>query len=203
MRIYCDMDDILCETAATLCRLVAQEFDVHIDYEDVREFDLQRVFGLSDADMRRFMVASHSTENLLSYPPTRGAIEGVKTLLAAGHEVEIVTGRPTISYRATKEWLARFGLGDLEVVYVDKYGRLYPGREVQGAPRALTLDELLSRHYDVAIDDSPMVLPALSIWRETEVMVFDRPWNRSLPLLPNMKRVDGWRGVIERIGLMT
>jgi len=35
MRIYCDMDDILCETAASLCTLAEREFGRVVAYEDV------------------------------------------------------------------------------------------------------------------------------------------------------------------------
>ena len=46
--IYVDMDDVLCETAANLCRLAEREFGRHVDYADVFAFDLQKVFGLTD-----------------------------------------------------------------------------------------------------------------------------------------------------------
>ena len=39
MRIYVDIDDVLCETAASLCGLAAREFGRHVAYEDVGVFD--------------------------------------------------------------------------------------------------------------------------------------------------------------------
>lgn len=194
MRIYCDMDDILCETAASLCGLAAREFGRFVAYEDVREFDLQHVFGLSDEEMERFSILSHSCECLRSYPPTPDAPEGLRELRAAGHDIEIVTGRPPSCHVATEEWLASKGLADFPVTYVDKYARAY--EDVPGAPRRVPLTELLTRHYDVAIDDSPVVLPALAGWDATRVLVFDRPWNKSYTLAPNMTRVKDWRALV-------
>ena len=52
MRIYVDIDDVLCETAASLCEIVAREFGRHVAYEDVFQFDLQDVFRLTDEEMR-------------------------------------------------------------------------------------------------------------------------------------------------------
>ena len=197
MRIYCDMDDILCETAATLCGLVREMFGVQVAYEDVREFDLQKSFGLSSDQMRRFMAEAHLPERLLAYPPTVGAAEGLKALATAGHDVEIVTGRPASSFRATEGWLKAAGLGDFPVAYVNKYGRLFS--KDGDAPEMVPLDELLKRHYDVAIDDSPMVLPAFAAWTRTRVLVFGRPWNANFALAPNMTRVAGWTEILKLI----
>lgn len=193
MRVYCDMDDVICETAAALCRLAEREFGVRVPYRSVRDFDLQKTFGLTDAEMRRFMAAAHERDCLLSYEATEGAAAGLRALRAAGCEVEVVTGRPASSHEATEEWLSRAGLGGFAVTYVDKYGREVPSGG--GVPETLPLPELLKRRYDVAIDDSPMVLPALSSWTDTKVLVFDRPWNAALGLSGNMTRVDGWESI--------
>lgn len=198
MRIYCDMDDIVCETAATLCGLVRCLFGVEVRYEDVHAFDLQQSFGLTSDQMRRFMDEAHRDVNLLAYPETPGAVAGLRALVAAGHRVEIVTGRPATSFRATEAWLARAGLGDLPVTYVNKYGRLFCADG--DAPEMVPMGELARRGYDVAIDDSPMVLPALASWPRTRVLVFDRPWNRAVALAPNMTRVHDWRDIRAVLG---
>ena len=199
MRICCDMDDILCETAATLSRLVERMFGVRVAYADIREFDLQKSFGLSSDQMRTFMAAAHEPGCLGTYPQTAGAAAALRALAAAGHEVEIVTGRPASSFRATEGWLAVAGLGDFPVTYVNKYGRLF-SRDGD-APEMVPLAELLKRRYDVAIDDSPMVLPAFAAWTETRVFVFDRPWNAQFALAPNMTRVFGWTDILNRLGV--
>ena len=195
MRISCDMDDILCETAVSLCGLADRMFGKRIAYDAVRDFNLQKTFSLSDAEFRRFMDAAHAHEFLLGYAPTPGAVEGVRALVAAGHEIEIVTGRPAFTHRATRAWLDAAGLGDCPVTYVDKYGRPQPVNP--SAPRTISLDQLLARHYDVAIDDSPVVLPALARWSDTRVLVFERPWNRAYALAPNMTRVRGWGEILK------
>jgi len=197
MRIYVDIDDILCETAVALCGLAARAFGRHVAYEDVRVFDLQQAFALSDDEMRRFFELSHEYGLLTGYAVTPGAVEGVRALRDAGAEVDILTGRPASSHKATEDWLASVGLGDFAVEYVDKYGRNFARHP--GDPDTVPLKELLARHYDFAIDDSPVVLEALAAWDKTEILVFDRPWNRAYPLAPNMTRVSGWRDIRERI----
>ena len=198
MRIYIDIDDVLCETAASLCRLASQVFGRDVAYEDVREFDLQRVFGLTDAEMARFAVLSHAPEWLLNFPETSGAVAGVKALRDAGADIDILTGRPASSHVETEAWLSSVGLGDFNVEYVDKYARSFTRKP--GDPPTVPLADLLRRRYDYAIDDSPVILRSLAAWRETKVLVFDRPWNRAFTLAGNMIRVDGWKGVREAFG---
>lgn len=192
MRIYVDIDDVLCETAATLCTIAARDFDRHVAYDAVREFDLQKVFSLTDAEMRCFSVISHSPDVLASYPVTSGAVDGVRTLRAAGHTVDFVTGRPASSHAGTEAWLAAAGLSGFDVTYVDKYGRTDRYAARPDDPPTVTMDALTARRYDVAIDDSPVALERLAAWTHTRVLVFDRPWNRAFPLAPNMRRIDGW-----------
>lgn len=196
MRIYIDIDDVLCETAASLCQVAARVFGKRVPYERVFQFDLQRVFDLTDEEMRRFMVVSHEPETLASYPVTPGAVNGVRALRAAGHDVQIVTGRPASSHGATEAWLACRGLGDFVVTYVDKYGRDGCYAHNPGDPPTVPLAELLQRHYDVAIDDSPAVLDHLAAsWPRTKILVFSRPWNQSYALAANMVRVSGWEAI--------
>ena len=200
MRIYVDIDDVLCETAASLCGVAAREFGRHVPYAEVRQFDLQQVFGLTDEEMKRFRVVSHAPETLASYPVTPGAVAGVRALRAAAHAVEIVTGRPASSHVGTEAWLTAAGLGDFAVTYVDKYGRDACYAHNPGDPATVPLAELMMRHYDVAIDDSPAVLGHLAQWTKTRILVFSRPWNEAFGLSPNMTRVRGWQDIVETLG---
>lgn len=199
MRIYCDIDDVLSETASALCDLAERMFGTVVDYENVRDFDLQKVFSLTDEEMARFTAASHAYENLLAYEEVEGAVSSVKALARAGHTVEFVTGRPATSWRGTEAWLKKVGLEAFPVLYVDKYNR--PAAPDSAAPRRLSLEEFLARSYDVAIDDSPLALKLLETWRATRVFVFDRPWNRAYPLATNMRRVSSWREILSVLQL--
>ena len=194
MKIYVDIDDVLCETAAELCGLAEREFGKGARYEDVRCFDLKVAFGLDDAQMARFSELSHERDSILSYPPTPGAADGVLALRDAGHRVDIVTGRPAFTHRDTADWLRSAGLAGFPVTYVDKYGRTFPPRPDD--PPTVSLAELEARGYDLAIDDSPVVLRRLAEWRRTRVMVYSRPWNRDFRLAANMVRVGGWPDIL-------
>ena len=200
MRIYVDMDDVISETAAGLCELAARSFGRRVPYEKVFQFDLKDVFGFTDAEMREFMRLSHLPETLAAYRVTPGAPRALRALAAAGHEIEIVTGRPSYAAAGTRAWLEAAGLGELPVSFVDKYGRANVYQCGGDAPPTVPLAEFLTREYDVAIDDSPSILPRLAQWKRTRVFVFDRPWNRAYQLAANMARVSGWADIRAQLG---
>jgi len=195
MRIYVDMDDVLCETAAALCKLAEREFGRRVAYENVFAFDLQKVFCLSDREMKRFMELSHSPATLRSYAPTPGAAEALCALRSAGHEVEIVTGRPAYAHSGTEQWLADAGMAGFPVSYVDKYGRDSSYAHNPGDPPTATLGELFAERFDVAIDDSPQILSAFPEGFSKETFVFARPWNASMKLRGGTRRIGGWREI--------
>lgn len=194
MRIYCDIDDVLSETATALCELAERMFRKRVVYDEVRDFNLQKVFSLTDEEMARYTEESHSYENLLAYAEVPGAVEAIKALLAAGHTIDLVTGRPVSSWRGTEAWLKKVGLDFLPVVYVDKYSR--PAVQDPDAPRRVKREDFLAHPYDVAIDDSPIALRALEAWQSTRVFIFDRPWNRDYSPSANMTRVKGWSEIL-------
>ena len=132
--------------------------------------------------------------------PGRLSRDDVRALPAAGHEIEIVTGRPSYAAAGTRAWLEAAGLGELPVSFVDKYGRANVYQCGGDAPPTVPLAEFLTREYDVAIDDSPSILPRLAQWKRTRVFVFDRPWNRAYQLAANMARVSGWADIRAQLG---
>ena len=201
MRVYVDFDDVLSETAWSLSRLVGELFGRDVPYDQIRVFNLQVAFSLSDGEIAELMRRAHEDAFLAGMPAVPGAVEGVRALCRAGHALTVVTGRPDFSYKGSVAWLERFGLADLPLLHVDKYGRAASAPRVAGQPETLSAADLERLAFDVAIDDSPEALALLAGMPGCRVFAYDRPWNRSYPLAGNMERVTGWNGIVERIGM--
>lgn len=199
MKIYCDFDDVICETARRLAGLASSLFGTKVPYGEISEFDLEKSFSLSRGDYLLLMERAHSDEEVLGYAPAPFAVETLKKWLGEGHEIEIVTGRPAATRRATKEWLAKKGLGEIETVHLDKFGRdAYFPHEGE---RALTLEEFFPRKYDFAVEDSPGAFGFLAAMEIPLVAVYSRPWNASAPLPPGpFRRCRDWREIDLALG---
>ena len=192
MRIYIDFDDVLCETAQGLSVLAREMFGRDVPFEQICSFDLRVAFALDELQYEALMVRAHESAFLLSLPEVTGCVSGVLGWLQAGHDVVVVTGRPSSCHQASRAWLQQHGLGALTIWYVDKYNRV---RDVMpGAPPMWSMTALLQEPFDVAIDDSPMVLDVLQTRAAGRTIVFDRPWNRGYGCpAPRVRRCCGWQ----------
>lgn len=198
MRIYIDFDDVLCETAQALSTLAKGMFGRDVPYENIEFFNLQEAFSLTEEEITRLMARAHETDFLVSLNPIPHAVGSVQALCESGHDVVIVTGRQSICHQGTEGWLRNHGLGHLDVLYVDKYKRA-PATLPPNVPKMLKIEELNRVPFDVAIDDSPTALDLLKHRTNCQIIVFDRPWNRTYEGAPHVKRAFTWQEILSSI----
>lgn len=197
MRIYVDYDDCLCETARAFTGIAKELFGKTVPYEDVRFFNLQESFELSDEQYEELMREGHREEVLLSYEETPMASETLNEWVDKGHEVFIITGRPKSAYEASREWLDRHGLGRIKLYCLNKYGR---DAFIKNSEFSLELEDYYKMSFDYAVEDSPMAFKFFDHLPDLKVMVYDRPWNRD-HLFPgdNYIRCFDWGQIKERV----
>ncbi len=175
MNIYIDYDDCLCETARNFSVLVKELFGLDVPYEDIRYFNLQKSFSLTDEKYEEMMIKAHSPEVLLSYDETPGAAATVNGWIDKGHDVSIITGRPFSAYEASREWLDRHGLERAGLFCLNKYGR---ENFIKNNNFSLEIEDYYKMHFDFAIEDSPSAFKFFEHLPDLKVLVYDRPWNR-------------------------
>ena len=175
MNIYVDFDDCLCETARFFSDLVKDMFDMDVPYEDIKNFNLQESFNLTDEQYERMMIEAHTAEALLTCKETPGACETVNEWIDMGHNVFVITGRPYSAFEASRKWLDEHGLDRAVLYCLNKYGR---DSFIKNSAFSLEVEDYLKMHFDLAIEDSPVAFRFFSHLPDLKVMVIDRPWNR-------------------------
>jgi len=175
MNIYVDFDDCLCETGRFFPGLVAKLFGKDIPYENMRYFDLQKSFSLTEEEYVRMMTEAHRPESLLAFEETRGASETINAWLDSGYDVSIITGRPYSAYEPSRAWLDQHGLGRAKLYCLNKYGR---DSFLKGSDFSLELEDYYRMPFDYAIEDSPPAFQFFEHLPELRVLVYDRPWNQ-------------------------
>ena len=197
MNIYVDFDDCLCETAKAFSKLVREMFGIRVPYEKMWSFNLQQSFGLTDEQYQALLIRGHEPEVLLSYEETPGASQVLNEWVRAGHQVSVVTGRPSSSYELSRLWLDRHGMTDAELFCLDKYGR---EKEAGSGSISLKLEDYYRMPFDFAVEDSPAAFRFFDHLPKLQVFVYDRPWNRT-PALPgsNYHRCCSWAEINARL----
>ncbi len=200
MNIYVDYDDCLCETARAFTVIAERLFGKMVPYEEVRFFNLQDSFELSDEEYEALMIEGHRPEALLSYEETPGAARVLNEWIDRGHEVTIITGRPFSSYEPSRRWLDEHGFDRVKMFCLNKYGR---DAFIKNSDFNMELEDYYRMRFDIAVEDSPMAFRFFEHLPELKVLVYDRPWNKdcSLPN-SNYSRVLNWDQIreIEKAG---
>jgi hypothetical protein len=197
--VYIDFDDVLCETARALSVMIEREFGKKTAFEDIFSFDLNVSFGLDDSETERLFELFNDPDVLAAIAPVDGAVAGVKAWHDAGANIHIVTGRPPSTHAASAAWLDAYHVPYDAMTFVDKYGRnhaLVDGVDI------ITLEELRSREFCMAVDDSPVAIQFLVEHTQLPIVIYDRPWNACLSSLdesPRITRCQTWSELLEKI----
>ena len=195
MNIYVDFDDCLSETAKYFSNLVKDLFSLDVPYEDIRYFNLQKSFNLSEEEYDQMMLEAHKPEALLSYEETPGAREVVNGWIDQGHEVSIITGRPSSSFDASRQWLDQHGFERVTLYTLNKYGR---DNFIKNSEFGLELEDYYKMHFDIAVEDSPHAFKFFEHLPDLKVLVIDRPWNQECEFPgANYTRVTDWKTIRE------
>lgn len=176
MNIYIDFDDVLCETARSFSGIVKRMFDVDVPYENINFFDLQKSFGLTEAQYEAMMIEGHLPDVLLGYDETPKASETVNKWIDEGHNVFIITGRPYSAYEPSRKWLDNHNLSRVKLFCLNKYGR---DAFIKDSSFSLELEDFYKMPFDFAVEDSPMAFKHLAHLTECKIAVFNRPWNKA------------------------
>lgn len=192
--LYVDLDDVLCETARHFLLVVEREFGRRVEYERLVDFDMGVSCGLTPGERDALYRIIHEPDELLRMAPIPEAIAALEAWSAAGREIAIVTGRPPDTLESTREWLARAGAPHHSLTLVDKYGRFTPDQRV-----AIGLDQLRTRSFSVAIEDSLPMARFLAREMRVPVALIDCPWNRSAALDAGVERAGDWAAVLRRV----
>ena len=181
MKIYVDYDDCLCETGRAFTVIAERLFGKKVPYEEIRFFNLQDSFKLTDDEYEQILVEGHLPEVLLSFEETPGASKVINKWIDRGYEVDIITGRPYSTCEVSRRWLDNHGLSRVNLLFLNKYGRdlFYKKNDYN-----LELEDFYKMKFDYAIEDSPSAFRFFDHLPELKVMIYDRPWNQECEL-PN------------------
>lgn len=196
--IYIDLDDTVCYTATKLTEFASNMFNRPYTEADMIDYDLRVSFKLTEEEYRTYMKAFHLTE-LLKIKIFPHAASVIRQWQSNGWAPTIVTGRPTYTNEATRQWLDAEGLGELPIIHVDKYGTLYSCYEdklITPFPKLKEMD------VKFALDDAPNAFELISQLELCPSAIVTRPWNKKYNPTETphpITRVNNWLEINELV----
>ncbi|MFQ5839205.1 MAG: HAD family hydrolase [Candidatus Methylomirabilales bacterium] len=188
MRIGLDLDDVLADSLPRFVEAFRESFGRAVAPEGFRWEPFRDFPDIDPAAQQAFLARLDSAEFFGTVPPMPGAPEAVRALRQAGHALVIVTGRPVVYGKTTREWLERHGIAPYIDGVVHRDGMRSAAHKV-AAVRRYRLDGLVEDEYAIAW---------YAVEQDVPVLLFDRPWNRK-SLRPGLVRVHSWPEVLSWI----
>lgn len=183
MRLGIDLDGVIADFTKGWMHFYNQEFGTDLAVEHSRQWnDLVNLTHFADID--EFWDWSSDLDGRSVFwhlEPFPGAVEAIRSLHDAGHEIVIVTTKPSFAVADTHEWIERHEI---------------PAAEIH------ILEDKWQVPCDVYLDDGPHILPGLVEHRpDATVCRYVRPWNQPVPGVIDVRSFDEFREVVDRLAV--
>lgn len=189
-KIYVDVDDVIAKTIEMYIDTVGETFGKTVPLDRISTFDLRVSFDLTEKEFRHLFDLAHDPDRIMAYEPVDGSVAALQAWKEKGHEIHIVTGRPTSVLESTTAWLEKVAIPFDSFTMVDKYNRETSDRSI-----AVSKEELASRSYDLAVEDSEDMALFLAGEMKVRTALVNRPWNLECPDHGNLVRCNDWTGI--------
>ena len=172
LKIAVDLDGVLAETMETWCKHANEFLGTNLKLADLDTWASWRKLGISREQFFQFL--DEAWDDWQSIPPTEPRLAEKVGKIARSGQIDVVTGRSKESVKAAKSWLA-----EQEIPY-RRFVRV-PGWK-----------DKIFLNYDIYIDDAPELMPLISRNPTMWGILYSRPWNRTVPELRQVFRVESW-----------
>ncbi len=170
-----DLDGVLAETMTAWCEKANKEFGTRLKLDDLDTWASWIKLGVTKDQFYRLL--DDAWDDWEHVPPTEPRIAEKVAKIGKIGRVDIVTGRSRRTVEGARSWLAHY-----EIPY-ERFVR------VPGVKDKVLLD------YDLYIDDAPDLMPLISQNPVKHGILYERPWNRDVPDMPKIFKVDKWAGI--------
>lgn len=172
LKIAVDLDGVLAETMEAWCRRANEFLGTNYTLSDLDTWGSWRKLGITRDQFFQFL--DEAWDDWETIPPTEPRLaEKVEKITRLG-QIDVVTGRSKESVRSAKNWLTAHQIEYRRFVRV-------PGWK-----------DKIFLNYDIYIDDAPELMPLISRNPMMWGILYSRPWNRTVPELRQIFRVESW-----------
>jgi 5'(3')-deoxyribonucleotidase len=181
MRLGIDLDGVVANFTQGWMGFYNQQFGTELAVEDSQRWhDLVHLTHFADIDeFWRWSSDLDGRSVFWHLEPFPGAIDALRSLDEASHEIIIVTTKPDFAVDDTHEWIETHSI---------------PASEIH------ILEDKWLVACDVYLDDGPHVLPGLVEHRpDSTVCRYVRPWNQPVPGALDVRDFDEFRDVVDRL----
>lgn len=185
MRLGIDLDGVVANFTQGWMNFYNREFGTEFVVEDSRNWgDLVDLTHFKDMDEFWEWASDLDGHSVFWHlEPFPGAVEAVRSLVDAGHQIVILTTKPDFAVGDTYHWIERHRIPAAEVhILEDKW--------------------IVDCH--AYLDDGPHILPGLVEHRPDRLVCrYVRPWNQPVPSAIDVANFAEFRELVDRMATTT
>jgi hypothetical protein len=163
---------------AACCKIINTRHRTHFEVSSFVKWQAWEIANISKDEF--FRTLDEAWFDWRTIPPTEGRLAQKVGKLLEFSMMDIVTSRSPETVASAKSWLKAQRIKSNSFV-----------RTNSGMDKA-------DLNYDIFIDDSPELMSALTSRPDRHGILYTQPWNKGLPVMPRIARVDSWSRIPER-----
>lgn len=190
-RIGIDLDEVLADFIPSYINYHNLNFGSKIEISHFTSFDLAKVYKTSREEVEIRVRKFYQSEEFHNLKPVRGSISTIEKL-SKKFELFIITSRPEIASKSTIKWLQKHFPKQFRKIHFafNPYIRTSGMKDKSEIAKLLNVDLFIEDNLDFATSVAKSGI---------RVFLFNRLWNKSQALHPNITRVSSWRDITEKL----
>ena len=117
-RIVFDCDDVLFNFNEQMCEWHNRAYGTSYGIQDIRSYDLGRVFGCSSSEAMDRVMEFHETPDFSKIKPLPGVRESISHLKQRGYKMDVATARAIEMRKKTLEAIDKYFPGVFDEIFV-------------------------------------------------------------------------------------
>lgn len=192
MNLGLDMDDILAEFVDGFLQFHNDLYGTTVRKKEMFTYHFEDVVGITKDQIEERLLQFYTTDYFQNIKPVSGAEKGIDEL-AQSHELAVITARPYIIRLETERWLNQYFsncFASIDLTNQFQYRDQGNKRKKSEVGKERGIQMMVEDNPKHADDCASQGIP---------VLLLDYPWNQTVELPENIKRVHSWREIVEEI----
>jgi hypothetical protein len=180
-----DLDDCVLETARSIIAKIKQDCGININYDDICSYNLEDHISKEYHSKIQEIVYS-VLQHTDSIEVVSSSILVLNWITLLTKKVYVVSHRPSSVYDHTKQVLENIGLSRFELIFTHEDNvcdYLHKYRVIN------------DYGINVFIEDKPETIMDLFNFTSCEILVFNRPWNKSIKENSRITVCNSWADI--------
>ena len=192
MKIGLDMDEILAEFVDSFLQFHNDLYGTTVRKNEMFTYNFEDVIGITEDQIEERLLQFYTTDYFRNIKPVSGAEKGIDEL-AKSHVLAVITARPYIIRPETERWLNQYFSNFFASINLTNQ---FQYRD-QGNKRKKS-EICQERGVNLMVEDS-LNYASDCASQGIDVLLLDYPWNQTVELPENIKRVCSWGEIAAEI----